>query len=64
MLRTNLNSIEIYEKITFSINDFIISDQHTQKRSRHFRLIEGVDCTSDGQYALIRCSDGTVLLYR
>lgn len=73
MIRIDSNSIDIYEKITFSINDFINSEQqqqhhhnqqHQQKRSRHFRQIESIECTYDGQYALIRCSDGTVLLYR
>lgn len=64
MIRLDSNSIEIYKKIIFSINDFNNSDNHIQKRSRHFRQIESIECTNDGYYSLIRCSDGTVLLYR
>jgi hypothetical protein len=62
----SVQGIEIYEKLTFSLNDFIDSNQQTvvKRRGRHFRQIEEIECTPDGQYALIRCSDVTVILYR
>lgn len=60
----NLKAIEIYEKMTFSLNDFVDPNQLLKRKSRHFRQIEEIECTPDGQYALIRCSDVTVLLYR
>jgi hypothetical protein len=56
--------IEIYERMAFSLNDFVDPNQLVKRRGRHFRQIEEVECTPDGQYALLRCSDMTVILYR
>ena len=46
------------------MNDFIDPNQTIKRRGRHFRQIEEIECTPDGQYALIRCSDVAVILYR
>ena len=36
----------------------------SRRGGRHLRQIEDISCTADGQYAIIRCSDNAVLLYR
>ena len=34
------------------------------KRNRHCRQIKTIRCSRDGKYALVLCSDNSVLLYR
>lgn len=36
----------------------------SRRGGRHLRQMEEVRCTPDGQYAIIRCSDNAVVLYR
>ncbi len=51
---------------TFSLNDLNnnSSEFPSRRGGRHLRQIEELRCTPDGQYAIIRCSDNAVVLYR
>ena len=53
---------------TFSLNNLVSaggnSNAPSRRGGRHLRQIEELQCTPDGQYAIIRCSDNAVLLYR
>ena len=69
---------KVTTRIHFSLTDFVTGSitsnsgntsdssggKTAQKASRHLRLISDVSCTPDGAYALVTCSDNSVLLYR
>jgi hypothetical protein len=58
------NDNSLLSSETFSLltkSDEVSTNQRS--RTRHLRQIESISCTSDASYALIICSDNTVLLY-
>lgn len=64
---TTASSIVVDQIDTFSLSELVSyggGQGPSRRGGRHLRQIEEVQCTSDGQYAIIRCSDNAVVLYR
>lgn len=78
--QTSPGQLDIREILTFSLTDLTPTPDDnpsiaksgaskwangapSRRGGRHLRIIEEVTC-SDGQYAIIRCSDNAVVVYR
>ena len=55
--------LEIVHVDSFALND-LGNESNRRRGGRHLRQIEELHCTPDGQYAIMRCSDNAVVLYR
>eukprot|EP01038_Epipyxis_sp_PR26KG_P013275 gene13275-17788_t len=53
----------IYNDLTEEFNSNVLNSKRGTLSNRHLRQIENICCTSDGNYALVTCSDNTILLY-
>ena len=60
------SQLQVAQIDTFSLSDLdgAGAGGPSRRGGRHLRQIEELRCTPDGQYAIIRCSDNTVVLYR
>jgi hypothetical protein len=59
-----ISQLVISQVDTFSLNELNNFSGLSRRGGRHLRQIEELRCTTDGQYAIIRCSDNAVVIYR
>eukprot|EP01041_Mallomonas_annulata_P007524 gene7524-15407_t len=56
---------KVISTLSFSLSPIEADGSGTKghRKIRHLRQIEDIKCTSDGSYAIVLCSDNTVLMY-